>query len=288
MTIELISSGADRLGEVVRGLREWQRDAAPLQLHPGDVGWFWRFGAQATAAAVRTWRRDDQLLAVGLLDGSTVLRMTVAPSAWRDRDLAEQVVADVSDPGRGVLPAGPASVEAPNGTVLQDVLDAAGWRAGEPWTPLRRDLAGPVARTDVRISAVGPDQVSDFTAVLRSAFDSTRFTDDRWHAMTAGAPFADARGLLARDDDGTAVAAVTAWSAGPGRPGLVEPMGVHADHRGRGYGRAVCLAAAATLRSMGSSSVLVCTPSALAAAVATYSSAGFQRLPERLDRSRDA
>jgi hypothetical protein len=55
---------------------------------------------------------------------------------------------------------------------------------------------------------------------------------------------------------------------------------------------ALCVAAAAELKKLGSSSALVCTPSALAAAVATavatYQSAGFQQLPERLDRTRDA
>ncbi|MDQ1541063.1 MAG: hypothetical protein QOH29_1789, partial [Actinomycetota bacterium] len=42
------------LSEAVGVLREWQYDGAPMQLHPGDLGWFWRFGAEATAAAVRT------------------------------------------------------------------------------------------------------------------------------------------------------------------------------------------------------------------------------------------
>lgn len=107
-------------------------------------------------------------------------------------------------------------------------------------------------------------------------------------AMAAGLPYTDARCLLAYDDQGVAVAGVTVWSAGPGKPGLLEPMGVHAEHCGRGYGVAICVAAAAELRKLGSSSALVCTLSSLAAAVATYKSAGFHQLPERLDRSRDA
>ena len=106
--------------------------------------------------------------------------------------------------------------------------------------------------------------------------------------MAAGLPFTDARCLLIYDDEGVAVAAVTVWSAGPGRPGLIEPLGVHAEHRGRGYGLAICVAAAAELKKLGSSSALVCTPSARTAAVATYKSAGFRQLPERLDRTRDA
>ncbi|WP_414635698.1 hypothetical protein [Actinophytocola sp.] len=58
MAVVLGTQGVDGLSEVGRVLREWQYDGAPMQLHPEDLGWFWRFGAQATAAAVRTWRRD--------------------------------------------------------------------------------------------------------------------------------------------------------------------------------------------------------------------------------------
>jgi ribosomal protein S18 acetylase RimI-like enzyme len=126
------------------------------------------------------------------------------------------------------------------------------------------------------------------TAVQRASFDRSTFTDERWHAMAAGLPYADARCLVAYDDHGDAVAAVTVWSAGAGKPGLLEPMGVHRDHRGHGYGKAITVAAAAALREMGSSSAIVCTETANVGAVATYESAGFQQLPERRDRYRDA
>ena len=86
----------------------------------------------------------------------------------------------------------------------------------------------------------------------------------------------------------TAVAAVTVWSAGPGKPGLLEPMGVHRDHRGHGYGRAITVAAAAALQKLGSSSATVCTRVSNVGGVATYEAAGFTRLPERRDRYRDA
>ncbi len=65
-------------------------------------------------------------------------------------------------------------------------------------------------------------------------------------------------------------------------------MGVHEDHRGRGYGRAITLAGAAALREMGSSSVRVCTPSSNAGGVATYRAAGFEEQPEVRDRVRPA
>jgi GNAT superfamily N-acetyltransferase len=288
MAIVLGTPEVDGLGEAVGVLREWQYEGAPMQLHPGDLGWFWRSGAEATAAAVRTWRRDGRILAVGLLDGPGLLRLTIAPDARQDEELARQLAEDVSGPERGVLPAGKVNVEAPVGALVQDLLSEDGWGTDEPWTPLRRDLTEPVKDPGVRIEVVGPEQAHVFATVLRAAFDGSRFTAERWHAMAAGLPYADARCLVAYDEAGGAAAVVTVWSAGPGRPGLLEPMGVHREHRRRGYGVAVTVAAAAALAELGSSSAIVCTPSSNAGAVATYRSAGFRPRPEVRDRYRDA
>ncbi|MFG3041351.1 GNAT family N-acetyltransferase [Streptomyces sp. NPDC048330] len=287
MAIDLGKPHVDGLSDIVNVLREWQEDGAPMQLHPGDLGWFWRAGGEATAEAVRTWSRDGRLLAVGLLDGPDLLRITTAPDARRDRELAQRVRDDVTEPERGVLPAGSVSVEAPEGALVRDVLIARGWHAGEPWTWLRRDLAEPVEDPGVRIEVVAPEKAHVFASVHRAAFDGSTFTDGPRRAMAAGAPFTDARSLLAYDDQGSAVASVTVWSAGPGRPGVLEPMGVHRAHRNLGHGRAISVAAAAALRRLGSSSALVGTPSTHAAAVATYESAGFRRRSEVPDVCRD-
>jgi len=142
--------GVDGLSEAVGALREWQYDGAPMQLHPGDLGWFWRFGAEATAAAVRTWSRGGRTLAVGLLDSPTLLRLTIAPDAVRDEELARRLVEDVTEPERGVLPDGKVSIEAPAGALVQELLVEAGWKVDEPWTPLRRDLTEPVQHPGVR------------------------------------------------------------------------------------------------------------------------------------------
>ncbi len=106
--------------------------------------------------------------------------------------------------------------------------------------------------------------------------------------MAAASPYRQARCLVAVDERGDAVAGVTVWSAGSGRPGLLEPMGVHRDHRGHGYGTAITVAAAAALRELGSSSATVCTRSANVGGVATYAAAGFQRLPDATDFRRPA
>ncbi|MGN6636196.1 MAG: GNAT family N-acetyltransferase [Oryzihumus sp.] len=288
MSIVLSTPGVDGLNEAVRVLRQWQHDGAPIQLHPGDLGWNYRFGAQATAAAVRTWSRDGRTLAVGLVDSPTVLRLAIAPEAQHDEELARQMVADVSQPERGVLPQGAADIEARFGAVFRGLLLDDGWAAGEPWTPLQRDLAEPVEDCGVRVEVTGPERAHVRAAVQRAAFDRSTFTQERWHALAAAPAYADARCLVAYDDRDTAVAAATVWSAGPGRPGLLEPVGVHRDHRGHRYGTAITVAAAAALRELGSSSATVCTPSANVGAVATYRSAGFQQLPDVPDLHRSA
>jgi ribosomal protein S18 acetylase RimI-like enzyme len=237
---------------------------------------------------VRTWTRDGQTLAVGLLDGPQLLRLTIAPDAQRDEEPAQQLVEDVTEAERGVLMEGTVRIEAPMGALVQDLLLEDGWKTDEPWTPLRRDLTKPVKDPGVRIEVIGPEQAHVRTAVQRASFERSTFTDERWHAIAAGLPYADARCLVAYDDQGNAVAAVTVWSAGPGKPGLLEPMGVHREHRGHGYSRTITVAAAAALQELGSSGAIVCTPSSNVGAVATYESAGFQQLPEIRDQDRDA
>jgi ribosomal protein S18 acetylase RimI-like enzyme len=295
MSTELRTPSVDGLVEAVHAVAEWQQDGLPVQLHPGDLGWNWRFGAETTAAALRTWRVDGRLVAVGFLDDPRVLRVAIAPGAGDDRELARQLVADVSQPERGVLPAGQASVEVRFGDAVRAALRLGGWVDGDEWTPLVRDLTGPVEAAEtrgLRVEVVGTDpepaRLRDRVAVQRASFVTSTFTEERWRAMAAGPAYAGARCLVAYDGSGAAVATATVWGAGPGRPGLIEPLGVHRDHRGHGYGRAITLACAVALRDLGSSSALVCTPSSNVGAVATYVSAGFRRLADAPDLRRDA
>jgi len=286
MTITLATPAVDDLGDAVAAVRSWQHEGAPMQLHSGDIGWFQRSGAVATAAALRTWSRNGEIVAVGLLDEPDVLRMTIAPDLHRDEELGDHLAADVSDPERGVLPSGKVNIEAPRTALLHDLLAAQGWPTDEPWTPLRRDLTEPVEDPGVRIEIAGHELAAVRVAVHRAAFDNSTFTVEKWETMAAGPAYSDARCLVAFDDDGSAVAGVTVWSSGAGKPGLIEPLGAHRDHRGHGYGRAMSLAAAKALQEMGASSVIVCTPSSNVGGVAAYLSAGMQALPEVRDRMR--
>lgn len=287
MSIMLRTPGPEGLAEVVQALREWQYEGAPIPLHVGDLGWFWRFGVKATAAAVRIWERDGRILAVGLLDGPEMLRLAIAPEARDDDDeLARAMAEDVMRPDRGVLVPDKAFIEARWDGPFHALLRESGWELDEPWVPLIRSLSEPVPDCGLRIEVVGPEQIPARVAVQRASFKRSTFTAERWHQMAAGLPYAEARCLLGYDDQGTAVATTTVWSSGPGKPGLIEPLGVHHDHRGHGYGRAISVAAAATLREMGSSSVTVCTPRSNVPAVSAYQSAGMEALPDVRDLRR--
>jgi ribosomal protein S18 acetylase RimI-like enzyme len=291
MAVQQGTPDADDLPSVIAALREWQSDGAAFQLHPGDLGWFERFGAQNARGAVRSWSRDGRIVAVGLLDGPDLLRLTMAPDQLRDEQLARQLVDDLTDPTRGVLPAGAAYLETPMGVRVRELLSETGWETDEGWTPLQRDLGAPVETVGLRVERVergDSELAATRVAVQRASFVTSTFTLEAWRAMAEGEAFADARDLVGFDEDDNAVAVITVWSAGPGRPGLVEPMGVHRDHQRHGYGRAITLAGAAALRDLGASSAVVCTRTAKVAAVSTYEAARFTRLPERFDLARGA
>ena len=284
MSITLEVATPDSLDEIVEAVAVWKRDGVPVQLHPGDLGWNWSLGTQELAEAVQVWRRDGQILAVGMVDDDAgLIRMAIAPSVDEDDAFAARLLADLSDPGRGVLPVGGGAVEARFGAAFRDLLGRTGWAADEPWTPLCRDLTAPVEDCGLRLDVVDAHNVQDRVAVHRAAFPNSTFSLERWQAMSGASPYRRARCLVGYDRDGDAVAAVTVWSAGQGRPGLLEPLGVHRDHRGHGYGTAISVAAAAALQEMGSSTATVCTPSANVGGVATYVAAGFQKLSDVTD-----
>lgn len=289
MSITLQVATPDSLNEIVEAVAVWQQDGVPVQLHPGDLGWNRRDGVRELAEALRVWRRDGEILAAGMVDDNTgLIRMAIAPSVDEDEAFAARLLADLSDPAQGVLPTGGGAVEARFGAAFRELLRRSGWVADEPWTPLARDLAAPVEDCGLTIEDIDTNNVrdrivQDRIAVHRASFPKSTFTLERWRAVAAGAPYRQARCLVGYDSAGDAVAAATVWSAGKGRPGLLEPLGVHRDHRGHGYGPAITVAAAAALQEMGSSTATVCTPSANVGGVATYVSAGFRKLSDVTD-----
>jgi hypothetical protein len=88
--------------------------------------------AQLKAVAPRDqvpagWSSEEERVAIGLLDGLGLLRLAIMPDAHRSEDLARHLVNDAVHPGRGVLPPGAASGEAPPAWLVHDLLGQAGW-----------------------------------------------------------------------------------------------------------------------------------------------------------------
>ncbi|WP_341925392.1 GNAT family N-acetyltransferase [Nocardioides psychrotolerans] len=278
----------ESLAAIIEEMRAWAHDPDLATLHVGDLGWNHQLGAPALAAALRVWRVDDRLAAVGLLDEPDLLRLTVAPGLRHDEDFVRHLAADLAAADRGVLPPGDVALEARFEGPLHDLLLADGWEHDEPWTPLVRNLSQEVPSPRLRTEDVDPGRLEDRLAVHRSAFAPSTFTEERWRALTQGPAYARARSLVGYDDQGDAVAMVTVWAGRSGGPGELEPMGVRRDHRGRGHGRAICLAAAAALQEMGASHAFVSTPSSNLGAVATYRAAGYDEKPPVRDLRRPA
>lgn len=302
MAIKMSIPNVQDLDHATEVLSSWQFDRGPLHLHPGDLGWHSLKGAAKTASSLRVWSRDGKILALGLLDGPDgLLRMALDPGLRDDDELARQLADDVSDPQRGVLDGDNAVVEARGARRLLPLLLRQGWQLDEPWTPLSRTLSASahvdeqrIEQAGLRIETIGPDDVDLWVAVHWSAFKGTPFGEEErrdfrkgWLKMALGPLYHRARSLAAFDRHDNAVAVTTVWSAGPGRPGLVEPMGVHRNHRGHGYGVAISVAAASALHRMGASSAIVCTESSNAGAVSSYLAAGFTAHEQVADLQRN-
>ena len=294
-SIQLAVPPVSELPDLGAVLDRWQSDDGPLHLHIGDLGWYSLRGGDATAQALRVWRCGDSIRAIGLLDGQDLLRLSVDPDFSHDDSLARQIESDIDSSNSAVFGTGAAIVEARGATRLCDRLKARGWGADEAWTPLSRDLSLPVEEPGIRVEVAGPDDAEAWTAVHWSAFRGVPYTTDarerfvsRWHAMMSGPFSSRAQCLLGYDSSGVPIAVTTVWSAGPNRPGLLEPLAVHRDHQGHGYGKAIAIAAAKSLQQLGSSSASVCAESSNKGAVAAYSSAGYTPRTQVRDLRRDS
>ena len=272
--------GRDAAHEVVAVLREWERPGdCGRQLHAGDVGWHLRHGddqVDGTLLQVHA-PASDEPVAVGLLDGPGLLRLAIDPDRVRDAEVAS-VVADAVEERLGHAGTSEAYVDGPASAWWQPELARRGWELDlDPWVHLWRPLGPADAERAVpRVAPVaGAADVADRVAVQRSAFEGSTFTEQRWRRMSSTAAYDPRLDLLARDEDGIAVAALVAWTAGEGRCAIVEPMATAAGHSRQGHGRRLLEGAATALARAGASGVAVWTPASNDAAVAAYRSAGF-------------
>lgn len=294
MSVELTTPLVEDLPRVIAALATFQGDdTAAAQLHPGDLGWCMGDGAAAVARLLRVWSRDGCPVAIGLLDavtGASVIRLAVAPTVREDETVAARIADDLG--GRDLLSREAASAEVRFGSALQQALRERGWNDGDGWACFTLDLSCPLPSHPLRqvvvdgsVPRAAPDAVvRDMVRAHRAAWKRSTLTVEKWHEMAVGPAFRQGRWIVLYAED-VPVATAAVWSAGPGRPGLIEPLGVDRDHRGQGYGRAIVNACAAELGDMGASSMRVATPVTQWPAVPLYATT-MRQLPDVPDLNR--
>jgi ribosomal protein S18 acetylase RimI-like enzyme len=268
----LVCSYVDRAGvaELLREMAAWTPAGAPADtVHIGDLGWHLRFEDEIVAGTIVRWDRGGDLVAVAIRE-ETSAWLALAPSVGTDPVFAAEFAPAVT----ALLGAGEARLTVAPDWPVAKLLGEAGWETELRWPVFVRDLAAAPAWPS-GAELVTPQTAAERVAVQRSAFDGSTFSVPRWEQMMSAPAGEFAVDLLVRDADGYAAAAATAWFAGTGRCGLLEPVGTHADHRGRGHGRTVVLAACGALAQRGASAAAVVTPETNGAGVRLYLSAGF-------------
>ncbi|WP_426566042.1 GNAT family N-acetyltransferase [Angustibacter sp. McL0619] len=280
-------TGRAGLAEAAALLNAWEVPGGYAgALHAGDVGWHARLCDAEVDGTVRMLRLGEEVIGVGLFEPGLV-RWRAAPDHRDDGALAQQVALEASG-CRGQD--GTVEAEVDTGSPLRAELARCGWRLGEPWVvgylsfaELSTDAGNTDAgNTDAGTRPVDPTRdVQARVDVQRASWDHSTFTQDGYRRLLACPAYDPALDVVAYDEHGRAVASATAWSAGPGRCGILEPVGTHREHRGQGHGRRAVLAAARALVATGASGIAVATPATNTAAVAAYRSYGLEPVEHR-------
>ena len=273
---EMRRPAGGEIAAFTRALAAWDvQDPLGTGLRGGDFGWLCRNGDDWITANTRIWADDaGRVVAGGMIEDQEGLLVQIDPARLDDRDLAAAIVDGVQADGiREVSgPGAPAALRAElarRGAAIDP----------SPWPHLWRRLTDDDLADDPNVVSTRTDAlIEQRVAVQRSAFERSTFTREKWDAMAAGPLFRPELDLLALNDAGAGVAALTAWWSGPGACGVIEPMGTHRDFWWQGHGSRVLRASFAALRRLGAEGVRVFTGRENAAALAAYASVGFRTI----------
>jgi predicted N-acetyltransferase YhbS len=119
-----------------------------------------------------------------------------------------------------------------------------------------------------------PDDLAERVEVHRSAFAPSRMTTEKYAAIRERRHYAPERDRVIVAPDFSFAAFANAWWDPVARVGELEPVGVHADHRGRGLGKAVCFEALRGLAELGAEECLIFSSPTNLGSEALYASLG--------------
>lgn len=125
-----------------------------------------------------------------------------------------------------------------------------------------------------RASTSWPDDIERRVEVHRSAFAPSRMTVEKYRAIRECPHYAPERDRVIVAPDGSFAAFANAWWDPVGLVGELEPVGVHADHRKLGLGKAVCFDAYRALADLGARECVIFSQTTNAASEALYGSLG--------------
>lgn len=264
----------DQIPEIDRILKQWEGlYGTDTGFSSGDLGWALRHGPKEATKQLRIVRtKDNEIGAIGTLESPTAIWLSIDSCRLMDFDLAEAI-------GEAALHAGFDEIStASTPALIRRSLAARGYAIDPlPWVHLWKPLTDADIRDQPNVhSTMNPELIERRIAVNVSAFEGSTFSREKWENMATGPSFVPELDLVALNEDGEAVAALTAWLPGPEACGVIEPMGTHADHRRQGHGRRVLLASFSELRKLGATGVRVFTERDNEAAVAAYHAAGFR------------
>lgn len=172
----------------------------------------------------------------------------------------------------------------------REALEAAGFRSqadvgDNSWTKVlfRRDAlpAGRPPPPGFTIRPLGgAAEVDAYVALHRAVFESESMTAGWRRCVLAHPAYRPDLDLVLVDAEGRLAGFCVGWLSAPGAlpapAGQIEPMGIRADLRGRGLGRALLGACLDRLAGAGAASVVVETDNYRDAAFQLYASAGFR------------
>lgn len=142
---------------------------------------------------------------------------------------------------------------------------------------LDRDLPGPALPAGYTLRTVaGPSEIPARVEVHRSAFAPSKMTVEKYSILVGLWPYAYDLDAVVEAPDGSFAAFTMCWLDREAGVGYFEPVGVHADHRRRGLGKAVNTFGLRLLQAAGARDALVYSDASNAASEALYRSVGFR------------
>ncbi|HET9344455.1 MAG TPA: GNAT family N-acetyltransferase [Candidatus Limnocylindrales bacterium] len=284
-------------------LREMQAAITSAWLSPrrpllpqtiGDLAW-WFAGAGPDAdwpARIRIWTDGTRTVGWGWFNPPASFDWFVAPLGEADeRRIRLEIVAWAGE--RVAMHAASRDDAAASAVPSPELWGADGWpetdaladlgfaASGHAMTQyhqrLDRDLPGPALPAGYTLRTVaGPSEIPARVEVHRSAFAPSKMTVEKYSILVGLWPYAYDLDAVVEAPDGSFAAFTMCWLDREAGVGYFEPVGVHADHRRRGLGKAVNTFGLRLLQAAGARDALVYSDASNAASEALYRSVGFR------------